>query len=298
MKRQLVTVPESLRAFGRWQREGEAGQRWLMSLPELVAEQCERWGLLLDGEPMHGGNGLAVPVKRGDEPLVLKVDWPDEYLVEQARALRIWDGRGAVLLVGTDLAAGALLLERLDSARSLRQLPLTEAVPVIGRLLRRLAVPAGDGFNTTWDAAASMRESLRHRWEAAGRPFPRRVLDTALGLAGEMAADRAAVMVNRDLHYEQVLRGRRERWLAVDPLALVGSIEYQAGQLLWTRYDEMAESGRLRWCLDALVDAAGMEAHRAYSWAILRSIDYWLWGLDVGFDEDPLRCRRIVEQLA
>ncbi|MEU0569385.1 aminoglycoside phosphotransferase family protein [Nonomuraea sp. NPDC005983] len=295
--RQLITVPESFRAWGRWQREGEAGRRWLAALPDLVSEHCVRWGLRIDGDPMHGDNGLAVPVSRGDEPLVLKVSWPDESVAEQVKALRVWNGRAMVLLVDAAPSGGAMLLERLDPGRSLRDLPLEDAVPLIGRLLRRLAVPAVGDFRSTWEVAAELRGSLRDRWEAVGRPFPARVLDIALGLAGEMAAERPSEMVNRDLHYLQVLPGRREPWLAVDPLPLVGAIEYQAGQLLWTRYDEMAGGRRLRWCLDALIEAAEMDRHRARSWAVLRSVDYLLWGLDAGFTEDPVRCERIVEEL-
>lgn len=295
--RHSITVPESFRALGRWQLEGEAGRRWLSALPRIVAEHCARWGLVIDGRPMHGYNGLAVPVRRGDEPLVLKVGWLDRSVMEQVEGLRLWDGRGTVLLVDADLDSGALLLERLDSGRSLRDVPLEEAVPLIGRLLRRLAVPASGGFRSTWEAAAELHDGLRGRWEEAGRPFPVRVLDVAVGLAGEMAAERSSGMVNRDLCYMHVLRGRREPWLAVDPLPLEGAIEYQAGQLLWSRYDEMADGRQLRRSLDGLVEAAGMDRRAACAWAVLRSVDYWLWGLGAGLTEDPVRCARIVEEL-
>ncbi|MEV4102163.1 aminoglycoside phosphotransferase family protein [Nonomuraea sp. NPDC049649] len=295
--RRSILVPESFRALGRWQLEGEAGRRWLSALPSIVAERCSRWGLVVDGHPMHGYNGLAVPVRRGEEPLVLKVGWPDRSAVEQVECLRLWDGRGTVRLVDADPDDGALLLERLDSARSLQDVPLEEAVLVIGRLLRRLAVPAPGGFRSTWDAAAELRDGLRGRWEEAGRPFSVRVLGVAIGLAGEMAAEQPSQLVNRDLCYQHVLRGHREPWLAVDPLPLVGAIEYQTGQLLWTRFDEMADGRRLRRCLDALVEAAGMDRRAARAWALLRSVDYWLWGLGAGLTEDPVRCAHIVEEL-
>jgi streptomycin 6-kinase len=296
-----LTVPESFRAYWLWQHQSEDERRWLADLPDLVAASCDRWGLVVDGEPMHGAWGLAVPVSRDGQPLILKVAWPNDLLAMQVRALRVWAGRGTVLLLDAAPAAGALLLERLDASRSLVDLPLTEAVPIVGRQLRRLAVPAPDGssdaFGTTWDAAVELHESLRQRWEAIGRPFSSRVLDLAVGLASELTTDRPAVMVDRDLHYDHVLAGVREPWLAVDSWPLVGSIEYQTAQLLWTRYDEIAAEGRLHWCLDALVDAAGLDPDRARDWAVLRSVDYWLWGLDAGFTEDPIRCQGIVDQL-
>lgn len=299
MRRQVVQIPRSFQAFGRWQREGEAGARWLAALPDLIADQCARWDLRVDGEPRHGDNGVAVPVLRGGEPLVLKVSWPDHHIEEQALALRFWDGQGTVQLVEADAAAGALLLERLHDRRTLHDLPLEQAVPIIGMLLRRLAIPAPLDYcyRTTTDVAAELRDSLQQRWEATGRPFSARVLDAAVGLARDLCATAPSVMVDSDLQYENVLSARREPWLVIDPLVLVGDVEHQCGQLLWTRYDKMADGARLRWCLDALVDAACLDPARAHAWAILRTVDYCIWGLAVGFTEDPVRCQRIVAAL-
>jgi streptomycin 6-kinase len=299
MQRQVIQVPRSFRALGRWQRDGETSARWLAVLPDIVAEQCAKWNLRLDGEPMHGDNGLAVPVLRDGEPLVLKVSWPDHLVAEQALALQLWDGQGIVRLFEVDVAAGTMLLERLDDRRTLSDLPLDQAVPIIGALLRRLAIPAPDGhrYRTTAGVAAELHESLRWRWESTGRPFTPQVLDAAVGLAEELSTGAPAVMVDSDLHYEQVLGGRREPWLVIDPLVLVGDIEYQCTQLLWTRFDEMRDGARLRWCLDALVEAAALDPARAHAWTVLRAVDYCIWGLAVGFTEDPVRCQRIVEAL-
>lgn len=299
MQRQMIQVPQSFRAFGRWQREGEAGVRWLAALPAIVAEQCARWGLCLDGEPMHGDNGLAIPVLRDDEPLVLKVSWPDHLVAEQVQALRFWDGQGTVQLFEADPATGVLLLERLDAGHALRDVPLGQAISIIGALLRRLAIPAprSHHYRTTAGVAAELHEALWSRWDATGRPFTPAALDAAVALARDLSTGAPAVMVDSDLHYEQVLGGQRESWLVIDPLVLVGDIEYQCAQLLWTRFDEIDDGARLRWCLDALIDAAALDPVRAHAWAILRAVDYWLWGLAVGFTEDPVRCQRIVETL-
>lgn len=55
---------------------------------------------------------------------------------------------------------------------------------------------------------------------------------------------------------------------------------------------------RVEWFIDALAaDAADLDRDRARRWALLRAVEYWLWGLKAGFTEDPVRCRRIVEAL-
>jgi hypothetical protein len=35
--RPVVQIPASFQAFGGWQREGEAGIRWLTALPDRIA---------------------------------------------------------------------------------------------------------------------------------------------------------------------------------------------------------------------------------------------------------------------
>jgi streptomycin 6-kinase len=293
----MIQVPQSFQAFGRWQRESESGGRWLAALPALVADYCGRWNLRVDGQPWHGDNGIAVPVRRDDEPLVLKVSWPDASVEEQASALRLWDGRGTVRLLMADTAAGILLLERLDDQRMLRDLPLPQALPIIGALLRRLAIPAPDDhpYHTTGEMAASLHESLRqHRQhgETPDQPFSSRVLDTAIDLAQQLSTSAATVLVDSDLHYEQVLGSWREPWLVIDPQVLVGDLEYQCAQLLWSRFDEIADVAGLRNSLDTLIAAAQLDPARARAWTILRAVDYCLWGWRSGSPKTPCAASR------
>jgi streptomycin 6-kinase len=144
----------------------------------LVAELCARWGLRVTGDPMHGYLALVVPVLRGDARFALKVSWLDDETVNEAAALALWDGGGAVRLLDADDATGALLLEWLDPRRRLAEANLNVAVPVAGRLLRRLAVPVPAGWPAQpgsglrqW--ALDLATDLRVRWRAAGRPFSR-----------------------------------------------------------------------------------------------------------------------------
>lgn len=291
-----VEVPESLRGFGRWQHQGAAGSRWLAALPDTVGEWCDRWSLEVDGRAMHGYNSLVVPVRRDSEPLALKVTWPDRQLEEQVMALRLWDGHGAVRLVDADAAAGVLLMRRLDHTRSLRGVPLEEAVPVAGSLLRSLAVEPPTGLRSTGAIAAQHLRELTGHWEDLGRPMPRRTLERGLELTEELSTDAYSVLVNSDLHYDQVLRTRDGHWAVVDPLIVSGVLEFQVAPLLWSRFDELGSS-RVEWCIDALADTADLDRDRARKWALLRTIEYRLWGLEAGFTEDPVRCQHIVEVL-
>jgi streptomycin 6-kinase len=51
---------------------------------------------------------LVVPVFRGDARYALKVSWVDDETVNEAAALALWNGGGAVRLFDADIAAGAI----------------------------------------------------------------------------------------------------------------------------------------------------------------------------------------------
>ncbi len=107
----------------------------------------------------------------------------------------------------------------------------------------------------------------------------------------------STLAVNGDLHSAQVLAGTREPWLTVDPVLLRGDIAYDLARVLWTRLDEMPDPTAITEHLDIVVDSAGLDRDRARDWVVFRAIDYWLWGLDAGLTEDPLRCHRLVTAL-
>ena len=115
----------------------------------MVFTQCRRWGLAVDGEPLHGTNAFLVPVRRDRQRYALRFSPPGDDIAQEAKALQVWDGRGTVRLFEVDNQVRAMLLERLDSTRSLQSEPLHVAILVIAELVRTLAVPVSDGVPST-----------------------------------------------------------------------------------------------------------------------------------------------------
>ena len=285
----MIELPQTFLDMPRWWTEGKA---WLEGLPDAVQAQCEAWNLRVDGELAHGSNAIAVPVERDGESLILRMSPPGAEVVDQVRALRWWDGRGMVRLYDADAGRGAMLLERLGEPLSTR--PVGEAVAVMGRLMRRLAVPAPADAHSTAQIAANRSAQLEDQWNDLGRPFDRRFLAAALEVAPALARSTAESAVNGDLHADQVLRGTREAWLAVDPVLYRGDIEHDLARILWTRVDEMADAAEIVEHFDTVVTEAALDREYARDWVVFRTVDYWLWGLNVGLTEDPPRCRRVL----
>lgn len=293
----MIEVPAEFAEL-RVRRVGAAALPWLARVPHVVADLCSRWQVAPTGEPArYGDENLVIPVRQGGDRMMLKLCSDGVSGSAEIVALRTWAGHGAVRLVADAPDDGALLIERLDASRTLHSLPIREAAAVAGGVLRRLTVPAPAGLPTLRLVSAAFVDTASDRQRALGAPVPAAALAAAVDLARAFGPTAATTLIHADLHYGNVLAGDREPWLAIDPRAVVGDPEYCVPELIWTRVDDVAGPTGVRRLLAMLVDAAGLGADRARGWVLVRAVDYWLWGLENGLTEDPVRCSRIVDAL-
>lgn len=289
----MIEIPAGFRAMPRWWSDGTA---WLDRLPALVAAQCGRWDLIPDGVVRHGSNALVVRVRRGPERCALRLSPPGDDVATEAAALRFWNGRGTVRLLEVDVEHRAQLLEWVAPGDSLEHQPLAATVPVLGAVLRRLAVGAPADLPSTGDVIAAEREGWLLRWSALGRPTSEPVLAAALRAADAVREPATPhLAVNADLHFGQILRAEREPWLVVDPVLLRGDVGYDLGRLLWSRLDELPADEQVRGYLTAVAEAAGLDRERAEHLVVVRAMSYLLWGLEHGLTEDPPHCLRLLD---
>ncbi len=254
---------------------GPAAAPWLAALPDLATAYARKWGLTFEGEAMHGYVGVVQPARRDDgTAVVLKLGFHDRESADEPVALSTWAGRGAVLLLESAPEDGVLLLERLDANRTLDDLPLDEAVPIIGELARRLAVPAPPELTRNLRAEAEeLAEALPRRWSELGEPFDHRFVADAAAICRELGPDTGNLLVNEDLHFQNVLAGHREPWLVIDPKPLAGDLEWGVIPLFWNRFAESTLDDRMT----AIVAAQELDAARARAWTLVRAVQNWIW---------------------
>ncbi|MEZ5093012.1 aminoglycoside phosphotransferase family protein [Nocardioides sp.] len=272
--RSRVEIPAGLEAR---RALGAPWGAWLDRLPGLVEGLQEDWELTIEGAPRHGYCSLVLPVGTAEaEPAMLKVAFPDEESEHEALGLTTWAGNGAVRLLRADPRRRALLLERLDADASLAAVPDLDACEVVAGLYARLHVPAPGRLRPL--------TSYVDRWAAdlaalpARGPLPRRLVEQATSLARDLVADPASdgTLIHADLHFDNVLRGRREPWLAIDPKPVSGDPHFEPAPMLWNRWDEVVAGDGVRPAVrrrfHTLVDAARLDEDRARDWAIVRMV--------------------------
>ncbi|WIX93678.1 aminoglycoside phosphotransferase family protein [Amycolatopsis sp. DG1A-15b] len=257
---------------------GDGAVPWLAALPELAAEYARKWGLTFEGEAMHGYVGVVQPARLPDgTPVVLKLGWRHTESADEPLALSTWAGRGAVLLLDSAPDDGVLLLERLDAGRTLDDLPLRSALPLIGGLAQRLAVPAPAAMSRHLRSeAARLTGELPRRWAELGEPFDRRLVADAVAICRELGPSAGELLVNEDLHFENVLAGSREPWLVIDPKPLAGDLEWGVIPLFWNRFTESTLDERFA----LIVASHELDAERARAWTLVRAVQNWIWMLE------------------
>ncbi|MFF4213948.1 aminoglycoside phosphotransferase family protein [Streptomyces sp. NPDC001796] len=283
----MIDVPE---AFARTtvEREGEAGTAWLAELPRIVDQLLRRWGCGLDGEVVHGGVGIIVPVRRGDgATAVVKVSFPHPGNVHEPDAFVAWGGRGAVLLHERDDDRFAMLLERVHTSTLAEVEEGDEVVTVAGRICRRLAVPAPPGLPRLRERADVWEEQLRKDAAELADALPRHVVDAAVATVRDLGREQPDLLVHGDLHARNILRGDREPWLAVDPKGYVGDPAYDGGTLLKSRALTLLEADDLRRAvhrvLDVFAETAEVDRAPVRRWAQFHAVQAAFWGRRHGF---------------
>jgi streptomycin 6-kinase len=278
----MIEVPQAL-TDSLAKHGGEAGRAFATTLPALTEEFLERWDLTPAGPPMHGWSALALPVRdSGGTESVLKLQVLDEETAGEPVALRAWAGDGAVRLLRHDPGTNTMLLEQLRSGRDLTAVEdPREAVRLLAGLLARLtALPAPAGLRSLGAVAAEMLDAVPKALELLADPDGRGLLADCAAAVREVAGEPGDRLLHWDLHYENVLAGDREPWLAIDPKPLAGDPGFDLMPALDNRFDPAP--AEIRWRFDLLTATLGLDRERARAWTLARVLQNTLWDLEDG----------------
>jgi len=222
-----LEVPELV--LQRARSNGEAGQAWLDSLPDVLVQLTATWGLQL-GAVFNGGTAgyVAAATDGAGEPRVLKVAMPlnaDEHatFLQSVRVHQIANGRGCAQLLAFDTDTHAMLLEQLGPNLADLAMSVPQMLETIARTLQSFWQPLGPEaveFPTGPDKTRWLANYIVASWTELGEPCSRKVIDQAVSFCEDRAAafDPAnAVLVHGDAHGWNTLQAADGQFKFVDP---------------------------------------------------------------------------------
>jgi streptomycin 6-kinase len=283
-----VDVPDALVAsYGK--PDDAPGRAWLAALSGLVADFLDRWELRPDGPAGHGMASLVLPVIRADGMAsVLKLQPAGEENAGVATGLRAWNGNCAVRLLDHDPDSSTQLLERLDATRPLSAVADdTTAMQILAELLARLvAVPAPKGLRHLADIATAMLDQVPRAVPHLRNPDEQRLVRTCASAVAELIDEPGDRLLHWDLHYDNILAGQREPWLAIDPEPLAGDPGFDLLPGVDNRWSEVVATGDVPRAVlrrfDVLTEVLALDRRRATGWTLGRVLQNALWDIEDG----------------
>ncbi|GHJ34506.1 aminoglycoside phosphotransferase family protein [Streptomyces sp. TS71-3] len=137
----------------------------------------------------------------------------------------------------------------------------------------------GAGARARADGSVAGNADVDGHAEADGHTEADRHTEADVG--GDVEADAGAGagggfgnrLLHWDLHFENVLAGGREPWLAIDPKPLSGDPGFELFPALHNRF----AASEVVWRFDAMTDVLGLDRERARAWTLVRVLQFCLW---------------------
>jgi streptomycin 6-kinase len=110
-------------------------------------------------------------------------------------------------------------------------------------------------------------------------PTEQALIRRCAAVTAELQDEPGDRLLHWDLHYDNILAGDREPWLAIDPEPLAGDPAFD----LWPALAEATEDQKtIRRRFDQLTEALSLDRAKAAGWTLARILQNALWDIEDG----------------
>lgn len=290
-------MTDSSRAIDEAVRRSHSGREtvWLDEVPSRVERCTEAWSLKLDSA-MTSSSAIVLHGRRSDgDPVTLKLVRCRRDFESESLAMASLNGAASVRLIAADAADHAMLPERVLPGYSLRTLMRADgdeaatraAANVVVQLhASRLAADSGSRLEHIGAEASATLDRYRRRYGSGSAvPISSSRIRNASSLIHDLrAAEDETVVLHGDLHHDNLRRGARAPWIAIDPKGRVGDPAAELAAFIRNPIDQLAQTPDLRAFLrrriDQLVEAIGYDRARVIGWAFSLAVVGACWQLE------------------
>lgn len=269
----------------------EKGSAFLEALPDSIAEASAKWGLT-DVQPVPTLSYNFVAFANWDNnKVVLKMGVPNNEMLSEMEALKLFNGEGACRLLDYDEERYWMLLERLTPGVMLSTLEDDEeathiAAEVMQKIWRSgLDIPAAhvSKFIKLSDWFDGLKK-LRPRFNGGTGPFNKKILQRVeRSVADFLAENHQPVLMHGDFHHFNILSSERG-WLIIDPKGVMGPACYEVGPLLINPWGDFLSRTNHRLMMkrriDILHEHLGFERERIHEWGLAHAVLSAWWSME------------------
>ena len=287
----------------------EDGEKFLAVLPALIDEFSERWGLVdVQPVPNLSFNFVAFAKRPSTEQnVMLKMGVPNNELLSEIAALKLFNGNGACELLESDKDRGVFLLERLNPGTMLAELEDDDerthiAADVMLNIQRKGGEipPLQDKFIKLSDWFDELK-TVRPKFDGGTGPFPKEIFERVESFLSELFADKDVKLIHGDFHHFNILKSERG-WLVIDPKGVIGPAGYEVGPLMINPWGSLSDGISLKVQterrIDILRERLGWEREKLIRWSLAHSVLSAWWDFESGLDwEYSLNCAKVFSDI-
>ena len=267
---------------------GEDGSRWLAKLDSSIEKYLTEWKLSPDGKFQNLSFNFVLPVQRaGGAKAVLKMGPHAKSRSREARALKFYDGAGAVRLLEQSFEDGAMLIERVTPGTPLHSSGLSDedmtlaAIGVMDELLRFSREPKSSVLQDVSTWGLGFEKYMREYADAPLVPFASAEKADRIFKQLVRTSPRETVL-HGDLHHSNIL-DTGDGWLAIDPKGLWGDPCFEIGAFIRNPWPKILDEAELKQLLFTRMqffsDELGFDMERVWGWAYSQAILASIWGI-------------------
>lgn len=285
------------------------GQKWLDNIPLLVKTYEAKWGLKSKGTfPELSINFVERVQTKNGEDLVLKIGFPgDEEFLREVKALRIYNGNGAIKILKEDLDNSVILLEACIPGNPLHTLNNEEKeILIFTNICKRIwaKVPEDSSFAKLADEGKYFDWYFKNVKKAQKHLPQDLVLKAQEKFNYLINTQKELYLLHSDLHHDNILSSDRG-WLAIDPKGLIGEREFEPSTFILNPYKRFKENETLinheffAKRIELIANTLRFDKDRIAAWAFIKQILALIWSLqDYGIrDTISTRNARELEKL-
>lgn len=264
---------------------GSKGIDWSDNLPAIVTALINHWGLS-EVTPVSNMtfNYVAKAILNTKEPVVLKISYDEQSIINEKRALANFGPHGSIKLLDYNSQYKALFLQ--------------QAIP--GITLKSLY---RDNPDYVMNCYVETMQKLHHQqqlleesnsthiadWlKALDEPSLKQILTTLLNKAIELrnkmlASPKPLIFLHGDLHHDNILKHGSE-WLAIDPKGVIGEAEFEIAAFDFMYINELTATSDVKSLfakrVELLAQESGLDAQRIKDWVFVRLILMAAWFIE------------------
>lgn len=252
---------------------GDRGSAWLQSLPAIIKKLAKHWSLdSIQPVKNMSWNYVAYAEQNHIDQVILKISCDQKVMQDELRALKHFNGHGAIKVIDAFPDDNAMLLERAIPGSLLKEqhsLNMEDTIKIYADVVH--AIASQPLYNGVYTHVSDWCKAIDNIQDAR---ISAHLMSKAAQLKSTLLHSvKREYLCHGDLHLENIIQ-HGSNWLSIDPKGIIGEMAFEAAAFDLLDQNEMKDASTISIKViervNQLSKRLDIEFDRLMSWVYLR----------------------------